>query len=270
MTILDLQKAIVLASQEYAVGNNLEFYYINNVNFVQTNFELPNNTLLVDTLGRAIVTSKELTNETDKPITQRVHFDEQTENKLNVQTTYGYKFGAQTDKNAKIDVYFTLYDDRITTTFKYNPSIETTYTSKETLNWSQNIPIVVPPRTKTKIDYIITIGNFNTPISYFISVYGIVVFKYRSGPSDITYVPLTYRGETGESIGDIMGRIYNINARTNPIYGYWLDVEGTLNLEGCLGIQSETRIKNTPLQGNPLPESIQSILGETKKQAIFF
>ncbi|SHH10768.1 ETX/MTX2 family pore-forming toxin [Virgibacillus chiguensis] len=271
MAILDLREAITEASKVYAEGNNLTFSKIRDLEYTDSRLEIPNDVLIVDNPGRSIVARKEIINRTNKPTEpQTISFERKTEDTVTTKTTEGFEFGVSTEVSTNVNVFFANFDISVSTSFKYNTSTETTYESKETISWSENIPVVVPPKTKTIVNFIITIGDFNALVSFLASVYGIVRFNYNSGPYVATDVPLTYRGLTGESIGDIMGRLYNFNTQINPTDVYLLDIEGSLNLQGALGVQSSTEIINQPLAGNPLPESVQTIPGTTRNQAVFF
>ncbi|WP_121640747.1 ETX/MTX2 family pore-forming toxin [Virgibacillus sp. Bac330] len=270
MAILDLRQAITEASKVFAEANGLVFRKINQLDFEDSRLELPDDVLIVDTPGRSIVARKEIINRTSKPTQpQTIHFERKTEDTVSTKTTEGFEFGVETEVSTNIDVFFGSVDVSVSTSFKYSSSTERTYESKETISWSEDIPVIVPPKTKTIVDYIITIGEFNAPVSFFATVRGVVMVDYKNTPY-YTLVPLTYRGVTGESIASIMARLYNITAQTNPNDAYLLDLEGELTLQGALGIQSSTEIRNEPLPGNPSSGSVQTLPGETRNQAVFF
>lgn len=272
MAILDLREAITEAGKIYAEQNDLNFQRLSdNLEFVNYDLELPQGGLRIDNPGRTIVARKEVINRTDKPTEpQTISFERKTEDTVTTKTTEGYEVGVSAEVSTNVNVFFANFDITVSTSFKYNTSTETTYESKETISWSENIPIVVPPKTKTTIDFIITIGDFNVPVSFIATLAGGFIVNYKANPELFTYVPLTYRGLGGETTGDILARLYNIKTRINPTDVYLLDLEGAINLQGALGVQSSTEIRNQPLAGNPLPESVQTIPGTTRNQAVFF
>ncbi|SHH10713.1 ETX/MTX2 family pore-forming toxin [Virgibacillus chiguensis] len=272
MPILNLNDALIESSKIYAQENGLTFVRLaDNIQFVSSRLVLPSNTLTVRTSGSEIVVRKILTNGTDTPTEpQTVEFERKTVNDISATTINGYDYGIQPDIVSNINILFQVPNVNISTSFKYNISTQTTYEATDTVSWLNQVTVVVPPKTKTIVDFIITIGNFNSLIPFIASLSGRSVFRSQSNPEQITYVPLTFDGATGESIGDILARLYKVNAQRSPFDVNLLDLEGSLRLRGGLGLQSRVEIRNQPLPGNPLPENVQSIPGETAAQAVFF
>ncbi|WP_121640746.1 ETX/MTX2 family pore-forming toxin [Virgibacillus sp. Bac330] len=272
MAILNLREAITEASKVFAQQNNLTFESIApDLQFVSSHLALPSDILTIKSPGNSIVVRRILINETDTPTEpQTVSFERKTVNNLTARTIDGFRYGIQPDMVTDVHFFFEVPNINLITSFKYNISTQTSYQATDTVSWLNQVRVVVPPKTKTIIDFIITIGNFNELVSYIASLSGRVVFSYNTNPERITYLPLTYDGATGQSIGDIMANLYKVNAQDNPSDVNLLDLEGTMRLQGGIGLQSRIDITNQPLPGNPLPENVQTIPGQTAAQAVFF
>ncbi|RFA35584.1 hypothetical protein CAI16_08070 [Virgibacillus dokdonensis] len=268
MPILQLTHALVQAANVFAAQNNLQFEAssINNIHLINTQTDLPNNTLIINNEGETFESQKVIVNQTLQPSPQTIAFEQKITNEIQTQTTQGYQFGLQLDQTALIHILFNKYNVTVATSFKYNPSTQIIYNSEYNVTWRENVTLEVPPRTKTVVTYSVLVGLLCKNIHYKITLSGQLLFRLKSDPSKTMLLPLTYKGNRKQSVGDILSGLYNIetsDANDN------LDIQGSLHIKGALGLKSSTRIKNIPYRGNPSSSTEQTIPGQQATSVVF-
>ncbi|SHH89794.1 ETX/MTX2 family pore-forming toxin [Virgibacillus chiguensis] len=266
MAIYNLNDAIIGAASEWGL---VDLYILleNNVILTEAQLDLPDNRIISTKPGRTIIAKKEITNTTDRPTQQQiVVFERKTENTFSTKTTEGFEYGVQIDVKANIDVVFTQLDTTISTSFKYNTSTEKTQETTETITWREEIPVIVPPRTRTIIEFDITLGDFDQVVTFAQSLEGTLRFTKLFSGQRIT-ATLTQQNSNGDTIANIMKQKYGIPI---TIIDDKVLLDGDVRLSGSLGILSNTTITNQPLPGNPLPKTVETIPGQQASRAVFF
>ncbi|WP_220349795.1 ETX/MTX2 family pore-forming toxin [Virgibacillus dokdonensis] len=272
MNIIILDEALYQAAIQFGKINDLDIVIdsLQNIQVAKSELKLPNDQITVGNVPKNVITlQKEFVNTSQQPKLQTVTFEQNTENRFSTQTTLGFSNYRKTiyTVNTNIIVNFTQYDTKVSSSAKYNISNTKTYTTTQTVHWLKDVSLNIPPKTKTTIIYTIILGDFHESIPVWSTLVGKLVFGSATNLLNKYIVPLTYKGRDGQSIGDILGKLYNITTLAD---GEELLIEGSLLAQGSLAIQANIDIINTPLNGNLTPPSIQSLAVQPAARAVFF
>ncbi|WP_121640351.1 ETX/MTX2 family pore-forming toxin [Virgibacillus sp. Bac330] len=226
----------------------------------------PGGRITSDTPPRTIVARKEITNNTDRPSEpQTITFERTTENVFRTETTEGYEVGTSLQAKASTDVFFGSLDITVSTNFKFNVSTTQAEESKESITWREEIPIVVPPRTKTRVDFIIEIGEFDQLVPFILPFAGF--FRAIKGTTVVKGGRLTEPNSQGRTIAQYMEQLGDIKVTKG---GLGVFVFGETSLSGALGIESNTVITNFPLPPSNAEVTIDTIEGQSGPRSVYF